>query len=125
MFSVLYLTYCLGKGKKQHNKYLKKLLLLLVNGNPRMHLFLMIGSTVHSEQYSPIIMLLPLLPGTPTHVNILHALHNVSGNLRWFALFVLDPPLLPELAVSHPGVDGLLLLPELSPGVQVLNASQN
>lgn len=73
----------------------------------------------------PITTFLLFPDRTHTHINILHTLHNVSGNLCWFSLLVSDPPLLPELTLPHTGINRLLLLPELSACVQVGNATQN
>jgi len=73
-----------------------------------------------------LITIFLLLPArTPTHVDVLHALHNVSASLSRFWFLVPDPPLLLELALSHAGVNGLLLLPELAACLQVGKAAQN
>lgn len=72
-----------------------------------------------------IIIFLLFPARTPTHINVLHTLHNVSANLSWFLFLVPHPPLLPELALSHTGINRLLLLPEFTACVQVGNATQN
>lgn len=47
------------------------------------------------------------------------------GCLRWAALPVPQPLLLHQLPVSLPGIDGLLLPPEVATGVQVVDASHD
>lgn len=73
----------------------------------------------------PAIVCLLLAARIPTHVNVLHDLLNVSADLQGFLLLVPGPPLLPELALPHTGINRLLLLPELAAGLQVGNAPQN
>lgn len=67
----------------------------------------------------------PALRTPPTHVNVFQALEDVVGCLRGAALPVPQPLLLHQLPVPFPGIDGLLLPPEVAPGVQVVDATHD
>ena len=64
----------------------------------------------------------PLLRTPPTHVNVLQTLEDVAGCLRGTAFAVPHPLLLHQFLVPLPGVDGLLLPPEVTARVQVVDA---
>lgn len=61
----------------------------------------------------------------PTQLNILHILLDGSSNVSWFLSLVVLLLLSQDFAFVHPGVNRLLLLPEVPPAVQVGDAIQN
>ena len=67
--------------------------------------------------HGPALLRIP-----PTHVNVFQTLEDVAGCLRGTAFAVPQPLLLHQLPVPLPSIDGLLLPPEVTARVQVVDA---